>query len=117
MRTLRMVVFVLLLGLLGTACGARLTANERRQAAAAVLNAGGGATTNDGTPTGTNPTANPANGLPGTGTQGTQGTKGTQGTNGTSGGNGTTGGPGGSASGCGRGDRRRDDVQPGRPRQ
>jgi NAD(P)-dependent dehydrogenase (short-subunit alcohol dehydrogenase family) len=38
MRTWRAVVFVLLLGLLGTACGARLSADERRQAADAILN-------------------------------------------------------------------------------
>lgn len=42
MRTFRTVVFVLLLGLFGAACGARLNAAERQQAANAALNGGNG---------------------------------------------------------------------------
>ncbi|HWB65396.1 MAG TPA: ABC transporter substrate-binding protein [Mycobacteriales bacterium] len=42
MRSSRVVAAVMLVGLLGTACGARLSAGERKQAAAAVLNAGTG---------------------------------------------------------------------------
>jgi ABC-type branched-subunit amino acid transport system substrate-binding protein len=42
MRNVRTVALVLLAGLLAAACGARLPSSERRQAAAAVLNAGSG---------------------------------------------------------------------------
>src|SRR3954451_15955468 len=43
MRNVRAVALVLLAGMLAAACGARLPSSERRQAAAAILNAGSGA--------------------------------------------------------------------------
>src|SRR3954452_17461319 len=55
MRNVRAVALVLLAGLLAAACGARLPSTERRQAAAAVLNAGSGGAADTG------------NGVPGTG--------------------------------------------------
>src|SRR3954451_25496091 len=42
MRNVRAVALVLLAGMLAAACGARLPSSERRQAAAAILNAGSG---------------------------------------------------------------------------
>src|SRR3954452_13519131 len=42
MRNVRAVALVLLAGMLAAACGARLPSCERRQAAAAILNAGSG---------------------------------------------------------------------------
>jgi ABC-type branched-subunit amino acid transport system substrate-binding protein len=41
-RTVRLLAFILLLGLLGTACGARLDPNTRSAAANAILSGGGG---------------------------------------------------------------------------
>src|SRR3954469_1416073 len=48
MRNVRAVALVLLAGMLAAACGARLPSSERRQAAAAILNAGSGTTANGG---------------------------------------------------------------------
>jgi ABC-type branched-subunit amino acid transport system substrate-binding protein len=99
MRNFRTVTLVLLLGLIASACGARLPASERRQAAAAILNGGSGGaatTTNNGLPAGSPGTV--ASAPPGTVVGGTQGTQGTQGTRGTQGGQnngGTTSGSGG----------------------
>jgi ABC-type branched-subunit amino acid transport system substrate-binding protein len=55
MRNVRAVALVLLAGMLAAACGARLPSSERRQAAAAILNAGSGAVSN--VPDGGVPTA------------------------------------------------------------
>src|SRR3954468_17606259 len=67
MRNVRAVALVLLAGMLAAACGARLPSSERRQAAAAILNAGSGSVGNNtGVPgTSTGPVA-PGTG-PGTG--------------------------------------------------
>jgi ABC-type branched-subunit amino acid transport system substrate-binding protein len=46
MRNVRAVALVLLAGMLAAACGARLPSSERRQAAAAILNAGSGTVAN-----------------------------------------------------------------------
>ena len=82
MRTSRAVVLLLLLGVIGTACGARLDAQTRRQAADAVLNGGSGAGTGTGVGTGT-----------GTGLG--SGSTGGPGGGGAIGGGGTATGPGG----------------------
>src|SRR6059058_3732163 len=47
MRNVRAVALVLLAGMLAAACGARLPYSERRQAAAAILNAGSGNVANN----------------------------------------------------------------------
>src|SRR3954451_14867648 len=47
MRNVRAVALVLLAGMLAAACGARLPSSERRQAAAAILNAGSGSVGNN----------------------------------------------------------------------
>jgi ABC-type branched-subunit amino acid transport system substrate-binding protein len=100
MRNVRTVALVLLFGLIASACGARLPSNERRQAAAAILNAGGsGGTGTTNTelpgPTGSVPTTGPG-GVVGGGTKGTQGTQGSQGSQGTQG----TGSTNGASGGC-----------------
>ena len=115
------VVAVMLLGVIGTACGARLPSEVRQQAATAELGQGGA--TPGGSPLGTTgPSGGPATGAgggtgggaqttsgsSGTAAQaGTSGTKGTSGTTSTSGGGGSPGAGGGPPSsrgnGCGAG--------------
>src|SRR3954470_20708158 len=81
MRNVRIVALALALGLIATACGARLDPQVRKQAASAVLNAGSGT----GTGTGTGVPGATATGGPTTGGAVTGGTAGTSGTSGTSG--------------------------------
>lgn len=93
MRMHRAMAVTMLVGLAGTACGARLSTGERNTAAAAYLaqssNSGGSTTTStSGTTTGSGQTT--AGGKP-TGTGTTGGTAGTSGTAGTAGTSGTSG--------------------------
>jgi ABC-type branched-subunit amino acid transport system substrate-binding protein len=102
MRTVRTVAFVLLLGLVASACGARLAPQLRKQAASAALSAGGGGAAAGsglpGAPTDTS-SAGPAAAVNG-GTAGTAGTAGTSGTSGSKTQGGTTSSSGGCAGGA-----------------
>jgi ABC-type branched-subunit amino acid transport system substrate-binding protein len=105
MRIPRAIAIVMLFGLVGTACGARLPADVRTAASNAVLNSGGGTGgTSSGTSTGTGGTGTGTGASGSTGTTGgTAGTKGTSGTKGTTGASGGThgGSSGGSNTGGG----------------
>jgi ABC-type branched-subunit amino acid transport system substrate-binding protein len=96
MRTPSAIAAILLVGLVGTACGARLPADVRSAASNAVLSSGGsgtgtgGITSSGGSTTGGGTTSSGSGGTQGT--QGTQGTKGTQGSQGTKGGQTSQGG-------------------------
>jgi ABC-type branched-subunit amino acid transport system substrate-binding protein len=107
MRTPRAIAAIMLLGLIGTACGARLPADVRSQAANAILNGGSGggsggvSTGGGGSNGGGGTTANQGGGTStggSQGSQGTQGTKGSKGTTTTTGGKTTSGGGSGPSS-------------------
>ncbi|HEX3823605.1 MAG TPA: ABC transporter substrate-binding protein [Mycobacteriales bacterium] len=84
MRTTRAIAILMLAGLIGTACGARLPAPERQQAANAILSQGGG--TGSGTGAGTSGAPNPGSSTKIVGgSKATKGTKGSSATQGSSG--------------------------------
>ena len=99
MRTVRTLALVMLAALLAAACGARLDSNVRKQAAAAVLNAGGGGTGSGGADNNAGAVSGAVGGSNG-GTGGAIGGTSTSGPGGTTGGSTQAGGSNSGSSGC-----------------